>query len=127
MNLTPNSLRRLRAYRWPGNVRELQNILERAVIVSAGQALNLDEMLPMSEAAATRTPAAGGDEDVRSPEHTAPHTAGQLRALERANILRALEQSGWKISGEAGAARMLELAPSTLASRMKALGIRRPR
>jgi PAS domain S-box-containing protein len=125
MDLTPNSLRRLRAYRWPGNVRELQNILERAVILSTGQTLNLDEMLPMAEPAAA--PATTCDDDVRSSEHIAPRTAGELRELERANILRALEQSGWKISREAGAARMLELAPSTLASRMKVLGIRRPR
>jgi transcriptional regulator with GAF, ATPase, and Fis domain len=115
MDLTPNSLRKLRAYHWPGNVRELQNVIERAMIVSAGSILNFDGILPEPEVV------------VPTPEPTTPRTAGELRELERANILQALERSKWKISGEAGAARMLELAPSTLASRMKALGIRRPR
>jgi PAS domain S-box-containing protein len=115
VDLTPNSLRRLRAYDWPGNVRELQNVIERAMIVSHGSTLNFDGILPEPKVVAP------------APEPTIPRTAGELRELERANILQALERSKWKISREAGAARMLELAPSTLASRMKALGIRRPR
>src|SRR5262249_27797737 len=52
LDLTPDSIRRLRAYDWPGNVRELQNIIERAVILSRGPSLNLDGVLPV-----TSTPA----------------------------------------------------------------------
>jgi PAS domain S-box-containing protein len=115
MDLTLNCLRKLRAYHWPGNIRELQNVVERAMIVSPGSTLNFDGILPQPKVV------------VPMPEPSPPRTAGELRELERANILQALERSKWKISGEAGAARLLELAPSTLTSRMKALGIRRPR
>jgi PAS domain S-box-containing protein len=124
LQLTPDSIRRLRAYHWPGNVRELQNIIERAVILSAGPALILDETLPPAAvpAAEVFTTTTGS-----SHEPSMPRTDQQLRELETANILQALERCGWKISGESGAARMLGLPPSTLSSRMKALGIRRPR
>jgi transcriptional regulator with GAF, ATPase, and Fis domain len=53
-------------------------------------------------------------------------TASDLRALERRNIVRALERSGWRVAGADGAAALLDIKPSTLASRMKALGIQRP-
>jgi transcriptional regulator with GAF, ATPase, and Fis domain len=122
LDLTPDFIRRLRAYHWPGNIRELQNILERAVILSHGQTLNLDGILPPAAAGATSKP-----DDNGSPERAMPLTAGELRELERANVLQALEQCGWKIAGESGAARVLGLAPSRLASRMKSLGIHRPR
>jgi PAS domain S-box-containing protein len=123
LQLTPDSIRRLRAYHWPGNVRELQNIIERAVILSRGTALTLDETLP-----ATAAPAAANTEKPAGLyERSIPQTDKELRELETATIVQALERCGWKISGEAGAARMLGLPPSTLSSRMKALGIRRPR
>jgi PAS domain S-box-containing protein len=121
LDLAPNFIRKLRAYSWPGNVRELQNIIERAVIVSRGEALSLDGILPLTGTAAALEGNGG------STEQRAPRTASELREMERANILQALEQSGWKISGESGAASILGLAPSTLTSRMKSLGIRRPR
>jgi transcriptional regulator with GAF, ATPase, and Fis domain len=54
-------------------------------------------------------------------------SAPELEALERANIVRALRATDWKVSGERGAAALLSLNPSTLSSRMRALGIRRPR
>ena len=113
--LTPDSIRKLRAYHWPGNVRELQNVVERAVILSSGQALHFDGIVPQE------TPAPPPQID-----RTTPRTASELRDLERSTILQALETSGWKISGKTGAAQALGLAPSTLASRMKSLGIRRP-
>ncbi len=50
----------------------------------------------------------------------------ELQALERDNLIRALELSGWKVAGDTGAARLLGMNASTLSSRMKALGIRRP-
>src|SRR5262249_7839409 len=125
LDIMPDSIRKLRAYPWPGNVRELQNVIERAVILSLGEALSLDEILPPEATAASPDPRVRSNGG--SSEHNAPRTATELREMERANILQALEQSGWKISGESGAARVLGLAPSTLTSRMKSLGIRRPR
>jgi transcriptional regulator with GAF, ATPase, and Fis domain len=53
-------------------------------------------------------------------------TVEQVRQLERENLVRALERSGWRVSGKNGAARLLGMPPSTLSSRMKALGIKRP-
>src|SRR5262249_45782212 len=125
IELTPDSIRGLRAYHWPGNVRELQNVVERAIILSGGQALSFEGTLPAEPSVAT--PKADTLSGGRSSQLSEPRTAGELRELERANLLQALEKSGWKISGESGAARMLGLPPSTLASRLKSLGIRRPR
>src|SRR5262249_17363098 len=123
VELTPDRIRILRAYHWPGNVRELRNVVERAIILCRGQALSFDGLLPLETPAA---PEASLGSDNKLSEHTAPRTEREFRELERANILQALEKNGWRISGETGAARMLGLAPSTLSSRMKALGIQRP-
>ncbi|WP_202967299.1 sigma-54 interaction domain-containing protein [Nitrospira moscoviensis] len=118
--LTADCARRLKAYGWPGNVRELQNVIERAVITAADGKLNLDRALPEAAApppmpAAMQEPSAGG---IR--------TAKEFEELERANILRALATTNWKVSGEGGAARLLGMNPSTLSSRMKALKIHKP-
>lgn len=118
-SLSAEQARRLRAYQWPGNVRELQNVIERAVITSREGALNLERALP--------------DVSPPAPEPNRPrsesrvHTMQELEALERDNILRALESCEWRVAGERGAARLLGINPSTLASRMKALRIERPR
>lgn len=119
--LTPRCIERLKAYPWPGNVRELQNIIERAVITARDGRLNLDRGLPPAEPALPAAEMRGEDQTGRI------FTSDELRALERANILRALESVSWKISGEDGAARVLGMNPSTLTSRIKALGISRPR
>jgi len=125
---------RLRAHAWPGNVRELQNVIERAVIRAVDGRLDLARELPGAgggqagasphaggaPAAARDQPAAGAAADERI------RTVRELVELERANILRALDAAEWRVSGERGAARLLDVHPSTLSSRMKALGIRRP-
>ena len=116
--LGPEGAARLRAYSWPGNVRELQNVIERAVITSRDGRLNLDRALPAASVAEERTAAPTAD---------AVMTAKELAAVERENLRRALEATGWRVAGESGAARLLGMAPSTLASRMKSLGIRRTR
>ena len=102
---------RLLAYDWPGNVRELRNVLERAIILSPGSTLLLEEL----------------GESVRG-VGTAITDVGGLRTLEeveREHILRALESCDWRVRGKDNAAGRLGLNASTLYSRMKKLGIRR--
>jgi PAS domain S-box-containing protein len=102
----------LMAYDWPGNVRELQNVCEHAIIVSPGNKF----VLPARFA---------GTESPR--RHARGSTAKDLKSIEREHILEVLAESGWKIKGEGNAADRLGLKPSTLRSRMKKLGIERPR
>ena len=113
--LTADQVKRLRAYDWPGNVRELQNVIERAVIISRSSRLSLERALPLEAARPTRRPV----------DDSAVLTVTELRDLERQNLVRALEQCGWRISGPDGAAHLLGTKPSTLTSRMKALDVRR--
>ena len=118
--LSPDALGRLIAYHWPGNVRELQNVIERAVITAQNSQLNLDRALPDVEEKLSSSP-----ETLTQEPSTCIRTLQELQNMERQNILLALEQSGWKVSGEQGAAKLLGMNASTLASRMKALGITR--
>jgi len=116
IELSEECIRRLMAYPWPGNVRELENVIERAVITSRDRRLNLDRALPRAEGVATPDKITGRI-----------LTARELQGLERENIIRALEESGWRVSGDKGAAQFLGMNSSTLSSRMKALQIKRPR
>jgi PAS domain S-box-containing protein len=112
------TLRRLEEYPWPGNIRELENVLERAVILAAGPIL---EMAPdLLSTPAAPPPAAP---PVPGPAATPPQPT--LEAAEHAYILTVLEQTNWVIAGQRGAAKILGLHPSTLANRMKKLGITR--
>jgi PAS domain S-box-containing protein len=118
--LTADCLRRLRSYHWPGNVRELENVIERAVIIARDSVLSLRSVLPLDNLRpvhACATLANGGS----------PRTKRELRNLERETLIQALERAGWKVAGPRGAARALGIPPSTLASRMKALHIERPK
>jgi PAS domain S-box-containing protein len=119
--LSEGMKKQLRAYDWPGNVRELQNVIERAVITSRDSHLNLHRALPetVTETEDTNLGTKDGCERVL--------TIRELQELERKNILGALKTAGWRVAGENGAARLLGVPPSTLNSRMKALGIDRPR
>jgi transcriptional regulator with GAF, ATPase, and Fis domain len=114
--VTDGQAARLMEYHWPGNVRELQNVIERAVITSTDGYLNLDRALP--EIASSDPPRASHPSEIR--------TADEMLQLEKENIVRALQASGWRVSGEGGAAGMLGINPSTLTSRIKSLGISRP-
>nr|MBS0020473.1 sigma 54-interacting transcriptional regulator [Gammaproteobacteria bacterium] len=108
----------LTSYAWPGNVRELQNILERAVITARNGELNLAQVLtPLPSPKICRN-------TEQAPANIL--TEAQLRHIERSNLVRALEACQWKVAGDKGAARLLGLSPSTLSSRMKALGVSRP-
>jgi transcriptional regulator with GAF, ATPase, and Fis domain len=119
--ISADLVERLKQYAWPGNVRELQNVIERGVITARHGILNLDYALPQT----TDTV-----ESMRVESEDAPEDAVmpmfKFQQLERKNLLLALQQSQWRVAGKDGAARLLGLPPSTLQSRMKALGIRRP-
>jgi transcriptional regulator with PAS, ATPase and Fis domain len=107
----------LMSYHWPGNVRELQNLVERAVIVSENGIIDWPSIIP------------GGGRMKQDPTVAISEkvlTSKELIALEKANILKALKQTRWRVSGKHGAAALLEIPPTTLASRIRALGIERP-
>ncbi|MCX6596770.1 MAG: sigma 54-interacting transcriptional regulator, partial [Acidobacteria bacterium] len=107
------------AYPWPGNVRELQSVLERGVILARQGVLHLDELTANAPSKpVTRAAAPSTGEILTEPE---------MRDWERRNLIGALEQTAWKIYGEDGAAALLAMKPTTLASRMKALKIERPK
>jgi PAS domain S-box-containing protein len=93
-------------YPWPGNIRELRNVIENAMIISTGKTLNL-----------------------KSPVLSSPDASKtfKLEVVERKHIIDVLEKTSWRVSGEKGAAKLLGLKPTTLESRMKKLGITRPR
>jgi transcriptional regulator with GAF, ATPase, and Fis domain len=103
------TLRRLVAYPWPGNVRELQNVLERAVILSAGPALEVEP-------------------DVLGYTDDAPagRASAVLEVVDRDHIRAILQETKWVIDGPRGAAVILGLHPNTLRSRLKKLGLSRP-
>jgi transcriptional regulator with GAF, ATPase, and Fis domain len=115
--LTLATVQRLQQYDWPGNVRELQHVIERAVITSTGGRLNVE--LP-SPSGATWAPAA------LAAEANSVRTDAQIRQFEADNIRAALKAAGGKVSGPGGAAQLLGLKPTTLASRIKSLGILLP-
>lgn len=115
--LNETQLRYLRGYDWPGNVRELQNVIERAVILTSGPELALERAMAGFTAAPLAPP--GGDSGGRV------LTAKEMEDLERANLRRALDLCGGKVSGDNGAARLLGIPATTFSSRMKVLGISR--
>ncbi len=118
IRLSEEDYKLLTNYNWPGNVRELQNLVERAVIVSVNGKVNWNSILP------TVSNHQGEERAIQKEKEIL--TAQEMVKLERQNILNALKQTGWKISGKNGAAELLQLAPTTLTSRIKALGIERP-
>jgi PAS domain S-box-containing protein len=125
--LTADCKARLRRYAWPGNIRELHNVIERAILTSVdGRRLNLARALPESAPSSEATTGPVGVSEAASNEDRILSVT-ELRDLERANIMRALDAASWKISGADGAAVRLGMNPNTLNSRMKALKIRKQR
>jgi transcriptional regulator with GAF, ATPase, and Fis domain len=114
--ISQGTMQQLLDYHWPGNVRELQNVIERAVILSRGRLLELDQPL-VPECTAVTAPAMPASQN----------SAQSMAAVSRQHILEVLEQTGWLIEGPRGAARVLDLHPNTLRARMKKLGIVRPK
>ncbi|MDP1947410.1 MAG: sigma 54-interacting transcriptional regulator [Nitrospirota bacterium] len=99
---------RLKAYSWPGNIRELENVIERATILANGPMLQIDDAFLHSGPAPSQR-------------------EGTMEEVERAHILYVLQEVNWVIEGKQGAATRLDLHPNTLRSRMKKLGIQKPR
>ena len=116
-----DALERLFAYPWPGNVRELSNVIERAVVLARGPQLEIAPEL-LSQAISAAADAARA-----APQLMADRSeAITLQEIERRHIEETLERTGWVIEGERGAAEALGMSASTLRSRMKKLGVRRP-
>ena len=107
-SIPSETLDALTRYHWPGNVRELENLIERAVILSAGPALRV----PLAE--------------LKPPAEAATEALVTLEAAERQHILRALEETNWVLGGPRGAATRLGMKRTTLQSRMSKLKITRP-
>lgn len=101
------SMKALESYAWPGNIRELENVIERAVILSTGSALDV----PIAAVqGVVKTPSAGD----------------ALASVERDHMVRVLTECQWVLSGAQGAATRLGLKRTTLQSRMGRLGITKP-
>jgi transcriptional regulator with GAF, ATPase, and Fis domain len=98
------TLQKLMDYSWPGNVRELENVIERAIITSNNNQLNIESLID---------PGKNANENIA------------LEELEKNHILKILEKTYWKISGSGGAAAILKINPETLRSKMRKLGIKR--
>jgi PAS domain S-box-containing protein len=107
-SISPRAIQSLQAHSWPGNIRELANVIERAVIHAKGSVLQVVDRF----------------------EEAADETSVSIKTLEeveREHIIRALENAGWRIEGPYGAAKHLDINPSTLRARMLKLGIQRRR
>ena len=118
MRLSKQQVKQLVSHSWPGNIRELRNVIERAVILSTGNRARLDLALsdssePASEQIAM-TPQA---------EDLSFVTDAEMREREKANLISALNHVDGRVWGPDGAAVLLGIKPSTLAYRMKVLGI----
>jgi transcriptional regulator with GAF, ATPase, and Fis domain len=119
MVLTRGQAEKLRQYDWPGNVRELKNVIERAVILSPGNVLRLDVSMP--------------DVDLHLDEPSVSAQAGdiflsekEMRDFQKKNLVTALKQTNWRVSGPDGAAALLGVKSTTLADRIRTYGIRKP-
>ena len=108
-SISASMLQKMEEYPWPGNVRQLEGVIQRALISATGDSLDLVEGLEGSGTADERPPAV------------------DLRVMEKEHIEKVLGTSNWMIAGAGGAAARLGLPPSTLRSKMKKLGIVRPR
>ncbi len=119
--LTLTAISKLQSYDWPGNVRELRNVIERAVILARGGTLDFD--LPMASPPATPARSAPPADDAAQPEFL---SEAELQRRERDNLWVILEKTNWKIKGPDGAAEILGVNPTTLISRIKKWGLKKP-
>jgi len=115
---TEAHVRLMQSYHWPGNVRELQNAIERAVILAQGGLLRFDLPGKHQLTAVVHQPQNGSGNGVL--------TELELRKLETQNLMAALAKTSWTIHGKSGAAKLLGVKPTTLISRIKKLGLKKP-
>lgn len=120
-SLTTEQLTMLQEYHWPGNIRELKNVIERAVILSK-EHVRIDLAFP--EQALREI--GSREKDGINLNSLNIISDKMLKEIEKNNIVNALEATNWKISGEKGAANLLEVNPSTLSSKVRALKIKKP-
>ncbi|OLU05904.1 PAS domain S-box-containing protein [Pseudomonas reinekei] len=102
----------LKRYPWPGNIRELENVIERQIIVSQDGRLRFDELLPAAAREQIETP-------VEPLDDSEPLRDEIVQQQLRLNTVAMLKRTGGKVSGEGGAAQLLGLKPTTLASRLR--------
>ncbi len=128
LSLSGDQRKLLEAHDWPGNVRELEHVIERAVILSPLPPLRLDLALAISSVAAPPEKQVGPISSAARLQMEAGviMSDADFRTVERDNIVAALQQTSYQISGAGGAAELLGLSPSTLRDRMKALNVHRP-
>ena len=119
--LTRAAMARLQSYDWPGNIRELRNVIERAVILARGGLLHFD--LPVTD---SMPPPISSAPDPGAEAGLEFFTEAEMRRRERENLAAVLQSAGWKIKGADGAAELLGLKPTTLLSRMKKMGLKKP-
>jgi len=127
LNLPPPKLTRaniieLQSYDWPGNIRELQNVIERAVITSRSGKLSFN----LSNGGKNIKRKDSAIDQKKEDTKNSILTENEMELRHQENILNALNQSNWKITGSDGAAELLGINPTTLASRMKKMGIKKP-
>ncbi|MEM8527157.1 MAG: sigma 54-interacting transcriptional regulator [Bacteroidota bacterium] len=109
--VSSTDIRHLMRYDFPGNVRELENIIERAVILTKGEQLNLKAVIP--------------DYKLRVDENGHSQVFLSFEEMQRRYIIKALEKAQWRVSGKYSAAELLDLNPKTLTSKMRKLNINR--
>lgn len=122
LKLTREQGRLLENYHWPGNIRELQHVIARAVILSTGKKLQLDPALFQSETITTKK----STKAIEALPEAKFLTSEEFKQREKENIIAALQQSNWQVSGKGGAAELLDIKPTTLAHQMKKLNIKKP-
>jgi len=120
--LTRAGIAKLQSYDWPGNIRELRNVIERAVILARGGALDFDFPVTGQSVPVAR-PSAASTGNAAQPKFL---TEAELQRRERDNLVQVLDAANWKISGPDGAAELLGVKPTTLLSRMDKWGLKKP-
>ena len=123
--VAPESMQLLLDYHWPGNIRELQNVIERSAILNNGSKLVISDALISTEP--SQKPGTDSLQQVRPPSLSEDESQFRLVDFEKQHILKILEMTNWTIAGKGGAAEILDLPASTLRSKMKKLGIHRPK
>jgi len=113
-DVSRESLRRLEAHSWPGNIRELRHVVERACVLARGHVIDIGASLLATATAIA--PASGG----------AAGGFATLEEHERVYLRQVLEATGGRVEGRRGAARILDVHPSTLRSRLQRLGLAKP-